>query len=144
MSRSEACPDCGAAINQVHASGCDVERCTVCGGQRLSCECARTTAHDPWEARWRGEWPGALECRERGWYAKFFRAEELDELRASDPAELARLMALPARPTTVGRWVACDAGEPGAIEDLNRLQVFLTTGNDDLYQIAGGRETGSV
>lgn len=62
------CHDCNATPGQVHGSGCDVERCTVCKGQRLLCDCA---GHDRKAARWTGEWPGSAECRERGWYARF-------------------------------------------------------------------------
>lgn len=31
------CRDCQARPGQPHEAGCDVARCTVCGGQRITC-----------------------------------------------------------------------------------------------------------
>lgn len=55
-----ACPDCRATVGSVHKEGCDVERCPLCGGQRISCDCLekKRTVALPWS----GYWPGEQEC----------------------------------------------------------------------------------
>lgn len=53
------CHDCGAKPGEPHGGCCDVEVCSVCGGQRLCCNCP---GHDEYFARWTGFWPGMLEC----------------------------------------------------------------------------------
>lgn len=60
------CPGCGTRISQPHMDECEVERCSVCGGQRLICDCV---GHDRRAEVWTGEWPGAAECRALGWWA---------------------------------------------------------------------------
>lgn len=57
-----SCPDCSAAKGEVHMTGCDVARCTVCKGQALSCNCEDTEAK--WSDKWSGIWPGIKECYE--------------------------------------------------------------------------------
>jgi hypothetical protein len=58
------CHDCGAKPGEIHMDGCDTERCSVCGSQRLQCdgdpECDE---HDKAFARWTGIWPGYAECQ---------------------------------------------------------------------------------
>jgi hypothetical protein len=35
----QLCGDCDAVPGQRHNPGCDVERCMLCGGQCISCDC---------------------------------------------------------------------------------------------------------
>lgn len=66
MTNLKPCHDCGALPGHLHTIGCDVERCPMCGCQRIGCTC-RTNAP---RIAWTGIWPGVEECRRFGWYAK--------------------------------------------------------------------------
>jgi hypothetical protein len=33
------CDDCAVVKGQLHVPGCDAERCPVCGGQAIGCDC---------------------------------------------------------------------------------------------------------
>ncbi len=48
----------GVGVGQPHINDCDVEQCSVCGGQRASCECK---GHHPQRAMWTGEFPWKTE-----------------------------------------------------------------------------------
>lgn len=51
------CPDCGAKPGDPHTSDCDVQRCSVCGQQRITCDC---DGRDPIQSAWNGECPTDL------------------------------------------------------------------------------------
>ena len=53
------CNDCGVKPGEIHEEGCDVARCTTCGGQRLGCDCEEEN-----EDVWTGIWPGTIEALE--------------------------------------------------------------------------------
>ena len=57
---TQSCHDCAAKPGELHESGCDVERCNICGGQAISCG---HTEHN--EEIWTGMWPGTKECYEQ-------------------------------------------------------------------------------
>ena len=54
MNTKTTCPDCGTAVGQPHVNECDIELCSVCGRQQISCDCK---GHDPMVSAWTGELP---------------------------------------------------------------------------------------
>lgn len=87
------CHDCGVRPGEAHISGCDTERCSVCGGQWIACGHKR---HDPQFARWTGIFPGHGEALALGLYSKW------DEVNHA--------------------WVKCDRLDPEADADINRFE----------------------
>jgi hypothetical protein len=87
------CPDCYVDIGELHARGCDVERCAKCGGQYISCACNGVCGRLPWT----GIWPGTQECIEFGWFSRWDRE--------------------------AGEWIRCEPGDERGGPDLNRLQT---------------------
>ncbi len=54
MSATKTCPDCGSGIGEPHKNDCDIERCSVCGTQKVTCGCG---GHDPLRSIWTGVFP---------------------------------------------------------------------------------------
>ena len=71
MKKLSNCHFCRARPGEMHQRNCDVERCSVCGEQYISCSCE---GHDPTFARWMGIWPGEAEAN--------YLAIDLNELYA--------------------------------------------------------------
>ena len=59
MNKLRNCPDCNVKPGELHESGCDVERCSICGEQWISCGHGR---RDKRFSRWTGIWPGKAEA----------------------------------------------------------------------------------
>lgn len=77
MEKLTNCHDCGAKPGEEHKDGCDVERCSVCGGQRLMCDCE---GHDKKFAKWTGIWPGYAESRILGMDLNEFHRQGLHKI----------------------------------------------------------------
>lgn len=116
MTDLKACSDCAVQPDEEHTGGCDVARCMAYGTQRVQCQPGarmvvrgfypwgspivdwEPDGHDCGRDVWSGRWPGEAECEEFGWFAYFV-------------------------PNGNPSWRPCPAGTPGAVPDLNRLQL---------------------
>ena len=108
------CPDCRVLPGGTHHGGCDVERCSHCGGQWIGCG---HDEHDNRRARWTGLWPGIAECRTMGLYCRDFHAD-------GSPVTVENPIDWDTEHGTIRFHVPCRAEDPGAHEDLNRYAVL--------------------
>ena len=75
MKNRETCPDCGVGIGMPHINECDIERCSVCDGQRITCDCEN---HDPQASMWTGSWPEPEDAEYgEGFVISLIKEEEL-------------------------------------------------------------------
>jgi DNA adenine methylase len=98
------CPDCGCGVGEVHRDDCDVERCSVCNAQRITCGGCK--GHDPRESAWTGEWPSATDPTKPATVAS--RPDLLDLCCCLSPEDLELGCQEPHIP---GRCPDCGCGE---------------------------------
>lgn len=126
-----ACNGCGAVPGAVHAVGCGIARCSLCGGQLISCGCVYERAgvaeempeeiylNGPTEKMW--QWYDAEVKRLGGplpWSGEY------------PDCDVCREFNLWCRMVPGKGWVPCEQEHPEATEDLNRLHLVASWDRD--------------
>lgn len=127
ITKKKDCHDCGAKPGSFHKPGCDTERCRLCGGQMISCNCIYGVC---------GMNVRTLEVT----HPEIYNKGPTQEMQAKYDAEISKYGGLlpwtgiwpgvmecqefgwysKMRPGLAGWWV-CDIDDPQGTEDLNRL-----------------------
>lgn len=97
----EPCPICDRPQGEIHVTGCEIETCARCGYQRIGCECGPVRQIYP-RIPWGGEHHAAQFARAFGWYSKWVTGKGHVQCEASDPAaapDLNRVLGF-----SVARW----------------------------------------
>jgi hypothetical protein len=115
------CHDCAVGLGEVHIGGCDAARCSVCGGQLLSCSCP-----DGRPDIWTGLMMPDLHkiCLERNlWCRDFVTYNGKPEEVLLGRLDTALMAQLDGRAKI--RWhVPCEKDDPGSHADLNRASCI--------------------
>lgn len=124
----ETCHDCGAALGEVHADGCDTARCAICHGQRISCGC-------PWEQTGGDRWWGLMYleeyrlCLEQNYWCRDFFEDGGRWVPVATPEGYRRLLDISLQNRGRVRWhVPCQRNDLGAHTDLNRAAPLVRGG----------------